>query len=114
RLTVIAGSRDDVGLATYRRGQDRAVLAEAQKLLATGGEQRHFDDIPTHAADTLHEDVSWELGRLRSAGIEQVAVVDLSLPEFQIPVVRVVIPGLEGMHDAPGFTAGARLRARLS
>ncbi|HKY36831.1 MAG TPA: YcaO-like family protein, partial [Polyangiaceae bacterium] len=47
RLTVIAGSRDDVGLATYRRGQDRAVLAEAQKLLATGGEQRHFDDIPT-------------------------------------------------------------------
>jgi YcaO-like protein with predicted kinase domain len=114
RLTVIAGSRDDIGLATYRRGQDRAVLAEAQSLLAAGGEQHHFDEVPTHAADTLHEDVSWELGRLRAVGIEQVAVVDLSLPEFQIPVVRVVIPGLEGMHDAPGFTAGARLRARLS
>lgn len=114
RLTVIAGSRDDIGLATYRRGQDRAVLAEVQSLLAAGGEQRHFDEIPTHSAETLHEDVSWELSRLRSVGIEQVAVVDLSLPEFQIPVVRVVIPGLEGMHDAPGFTAGARLRARLS
>jgi ribosomal protein S12 methylthiotransferase accessory factor len=114
RLTIIAGSRDDIGLTTYRRGQDRAVLAEAQALLAAGGEQRPFDEIPTHTADTLHEDVSWELARLRAVGIEQVAVVDLSLPEFQIPVVRVVIPGLEGMHDAPGFTPGARLRARLS
>ncbi len=114
RLTIIAGSRDDIGLATYRRGQDRAVLAEAQSLLAAGGEQRDLDEVPTHAADTLHEDVSWELGRLRSVGIEQVAVIDLSRPEFQIPVVRVVIPGLEGMHDAPGFTPGARVRARLS
>jgi hypothetical protein len=38
----------------------------------------------------------------------------LTLPEFQIPVVRVVVPGLEGMHDAPGFTPGARVRGRLS
>jgi ribosomal protein S12 methylthiotransferase accessory factor YcaO len=54
------------------------------------------------------------LGQLRKAGIEQVAVVDLTLPKFGISVVRVVIPGLEGMHDAPGFTPGARVRARLS
>jgi ribosomal protein S12 methylthiotransferase accessory factor len=113
RLTVIAGSRDDIGLATYRRGQDRAVLSEASSLLA-GGEQKGFDEVATHAADTLHEDVAWELGRLSAVGIDEVAVVDLTLPELGIAVVRVVIPGLEGMHDAPGFTPGQRARARLS
>jgi ribosomal protein S12 methylthiotransferase accessory factor len=115
RLTVIAGSRDDIGLATYQRGQDRALLGETASLLAAASApQRRFADVPTHAADTLHEDVSWELARLRACGIEQVAVVDLTLPEFGISVVRVVIPGLEGMHDAPGFTPGARVRARLA
>jgi ribosomal protein S12 methylthiotransferase accessory factor len=114
RLTVIAGSRDDISLATYRRGQDRAVLAEAASLLSAGRGERRFGDVVTHSAETLHDDVSWELGRLRAAAIEQVAVVDLTLPELGIAVVRVVIPGLEGMHDAPGFTPGARVRARLS
>lgn len=114
RLTVIAGSRDDIGMVTYRRGQDRAVLADAARMLGAADATRRFDEVPNHSAETLHDDVAWELGRLRAAGIEQVAVVDLTLPEFGISVVRVVIPGLEGMHDAPGFTPGARVRARLS
>jgi ribosomal protein S12 methylthiotransferase accessory factor len=115
RLTIISGSRDDISLATYQRGQDRAVLAETANLLAaTSAGGCRFTDIPSHSAETLHEDVSWELSRLRAVGVEQVAVVDLSLPEFQIPVVRVLIPGLEGMHDAPGFTPGARARARFT
>lgn len=114
RLTVIAGSRDDIGLATYRRGQDRSVAAEASTLLAAGHETRRFNEVDTHVADTLNDDVAWELSRLRAVSIEQVAVVDLTLPEFGIPVVRVVAPGLEGMHDAPGFTPGARVRARLA
>jgi YcaO-like protein with predicted kinase domain len=114
RLTVIAGSRDDIGIVTYRRGRDRAVLAETAQLLTADDASRHFADVPTHSADTLHDDVSWELGRLRAANIDQVAVVDLTLPDFGISVVRVVIPGLEGMHDAPGYTPGVRARARLS
>jgi YcaO-like protein with predicted kinase domain len=114
RLTVIAGSRDDIGVATYRRGQDRAALAETALSLADSGGARAFQAVPTHAGETLNDDVSWELSRLRAVGIEQVAVIDLSLPELGVSVVRVVIPGLEGMHDAPGFTPGARVRARLS
>jgi YcaO-like protein with predicted kinase domain len=113
RLTVIAGSRDDISMAAYRRGQDREVLAESARVFAEEASLR-FEQVPTHSAETLNDDVAWELGRLRAVGIEQVAVVDLSLPELGISVVRVVIPGLEGMHDAPGFTAGKRVRARLS
>jgi len=114
RLTVIAGSRDDISVATYRRGHDRALLAEAAVVLADAPASRRLEDVPTHVGETLNDDVSWELSRLRAVGIEQVAVVDLTLPELGVSVVRVVVPGLEGMHDAPGFTPGARVRARLS
>ena len=45
---------------------------------------------------------------LRQAGIEQVAVVDLTREEFKIPVVRVIIPGLEAPHDDDTYVPGAR------
>ncbi|MGE5291379.1 MAG: YcaO-like family protein [Micromonosporaceae bacterium] len=35
-------------------------------------------------------------GAPRSAGISQAVVVDLTREEFGIPVVRAVVPGLEG------------------
>jgi ribosomal protein S12 methylthiotransferase accessory factor len=114
RLTMIAGSRDDMSLAAYRHGQDQDALAQALATVAAPDAPRSFRDAPTYAAPTLHEDVAWELQRLSKAGIEQVAVVDLTLPEIGVPVVRVVIPRLESICDAPGFTPGARLRARLA
>ncbi len=113
RLTVIAGSRDDVGIAVYRRGHDQDALAESLALM-NGSPRRAFDEVPTRSAPTFHDDVAWEVERLQAVGIEQVAVVDLSLPGLGIPVVRVVIPGLEGIDEATGFSPGARLRARLS
>jgi ribosomal protein S12 methylthiotransferase accessory factor len=46
-------------------------------------------------------------------GITRVVVIDLTKPEFGLPVVRVVIPGLEGTDHSPGYTPGARARAVL-
>jgi ribosomal protein S12 methylthiotransferase accessory factor len=114
RLTVIAGSRDDLNIATYRRGHDSTIAAEAADMIAAAGGRRSFTDAPNHAEDTFHQDVAWELEQLRDSGIEQIAVVDLTLPDFQIPVVRIVIPGLEGIAGAAGFTPGRRLLEHLS
>jgi ribosomal protein S12 methylthiotransferase accessory factor len=58
----------------------------------------------------LGEDLQWELEQLRSAGIARVIAVDLTRPEFGIPVVRMVIPGLEGDIRHPHYVAGARAR----
>lgn len=113
RLTVIAASRDDIGLAFYRRGEDREAVRSAMALFDAPAVRR-FDDAPTQAATTFDDDVSWELRCLERASIEEVAIVDLTLPEIGIPVVRVVIPGLEGLHDAPAFVPGSRVRARSS
>lgn len=46
--------------------------------------------------------------RLSHAGVEEVLAVDLTKREFGIPVVRVVIPGLEGSDEVPGHVPGER------
>ena len=53
------------------------------------------------------------VGRLGRAGMEQVLVVDLTRPEFGIPVVRVVVPGLEGPDKGAksDYVPGTRARA---
>ena len=48
------------------------------------------------------------LGRLRAVGIAEVVRVDLTRPEVGMPVVRVVIPGLEGQDDHEGYVPGSR------
>ena len=40
--------------------------------------------------------MAWELAALRAAGISEVVAVDLTHDDFGIPVVRVIVPGLEG------------------
>ena len=67
-----------------------------------------FRDIPTFATADLGQDLRWELDRLRAAGISRVVAVDLTRPDFGIPVVRVVIPGLEGDIRHPHYVPGPR------
>ena len=55
-------------------------------------------------------DLRWELERLRAIGIDRVVAVDLTRPEFGIPVVKLVIPGLEWDCNQPNYSAGARAR----
>ena len=43
--------------------------------------------------------------------MKQVVTVDLTKPEFELPVVRVVIPGLEGPDDDDDYVPGTRARA---
>ena len=53
-----------------------------------------------------------ELDRLRAAGIRQAILVDLTRPDLGVPIVRMVVPGLEGWTDkvAPAVP-GPRRRA---
>jgi ribosomal protein S12 methylthiotransferase accessory factor len=76
---------------------------------------RPFQETPTLESDNLRVDVDWMLNRLRAVDIEQVVVVDLTRETFGLPVVRVVIPGLEGPygHEQGDFVPGARARAMM-
>lgn len=113
RATLISGSRDDVGTARYEDAWDRESWHQFHKKIRAEGTLRRFQEVPTFESESFEEDVAWELERLAAVGLEQVVTVDLTRPEFGIPVVRVVIPGLEAIHDAPGYVPGARARCVL-
>ena len=109
RLTRITGSRDDLDHNPYSR-HPKTAIEDATASTAT----RRFDDAPDWDSDTLEADLNWELERLRSADIKQVIVVDLTKDAFKVPVVRVIIPGLEGLRDVPGYLPGKRAQALIA
>jgi ribosomal protein S12 methylthiotransferase accessory factor YcaO len=43
--------------------------------------------------------------------MDRVIVVDLTKDAFKLPVVRVIIPRLEGHYEVPGFVPGRRALA---
>jgi YcaO-like protein with predicted kinase domain len=112
RLTFISGARDDLTCAKYRAS---AALDHQLDVVqrARRTERRSFRDSPSYDGQSIDEDVSHALCELRASGVKEVIVVDLSLSAIGIPVVRVVIPGLEMMHDVPGYAPGPRARRAL-
>jgi YcaO-like protein with predicted kinase domain len=113
RLTYISGSRDDLGRDAYEHSLSPGAARQDRALVEARGAMRKFRDGPNFESKTLNEDVGWELARLRSAGVERVIFVDLIKQEFGVPVVRMVIPGLEPDDSAGGHLPGFRARAVL-
>jgi ribosomal protein S12 methylthiotransferase accessory factor len=108
RLVLIAGSRDDYF------GRDQRINRSAGDT-----RKRVFDQITPNTDANCHEnratesfgaDINAVLDLLRAAGLRSAVVVDLTHPDLGIPVVRVVVPGLEGYifdHYTPGPRAMA-------
>lgn len=108
RLTRISGARDDVTRESYDQLNDRKVITPDRRRIESAPMLRNFRLVPTYQGETFHDDVAWELNCLKRAGMEQVAVVDLTKPEFDIPVVRIVVPGLEGNRYNDQYQYGSR------
>ena len=110
RVALIAGTRDDLFRTGYERARSLDVL-RGQRAAMREPAVRDFRSGPNWEAETFDADVAWELERLRSIGIEQVVAVDLTRPDFRVPVVHVTIPGLEGASWLDEYSPGPRARA---
>lgn len=111
RLGMISGSRDDLLPADYencRRVDDLAAMAAARA--EDFGKCAPQGDT---AAETFEGDVRRLLRAVASLGVARVVVVDLSREDIGIPVVKVVVPGLEGIALEPACAPGQRA-ARMS
>jgi thiazole/oxazole-forming peptide maturase SagD family component len=109
RLTVISGLRDDFRADTYEQLLDPNMLKAIRHCLSHSVPTRRFPDVPDWDGETLEDDVEWELKSIRKAGMQRVVAVDLTKPEFGLPVVRVIVPGLEP-NVGPGYLPGRRGR----
>lgn len=96
RLTVIAGSRDDLKKADY----DLFMYQSYQQINQSGlyhhanTPTKNYAEIPSLETVSLNEDVRLQLELIKNHGFTQVLMVDLTKPEFNIPVVHILIPGM--------------------
>jgi ribosomal protein S12 methylthiotransferase accessory factor len=113
RLTLIAGSRDDVFRNEYECDEGGQRFLDAERaLLAAAAPAWPFAATPSEACASFNEDLDWLLGRLEAVGIARAILVDLTLPEIGLPVARVIVPGLESFDKIPGYVPGRRAAAR--
>ena len=115
RLTLISGVRDDLTDECYERLLSERQITALQERVRRSTPKRRFRDIPNWETETFEEDLELELRFLNEVGIEQVLVVDLTKPEFGIPVVKVIVPGLEPSvrdNEFVGKRADAAMRKR--
>lgn len=113
RLTHITGSRDDMPASNYRPGVGLRSMTIRPRILLDE-QLSSYKDVPSLDSNSLDDDLEWLLERLGNAGFSEVIAVDLTLPQFSIPVFRIVIPGLEAAHDTADYVPGNRARAIAS
>lgn len=104
-VVQVAGSRDDI--TQYERWTMRLFGNEVQALVAMSEQARHIPTMGTaQASFTADFDTVADLLARRS--MPEVVVVDLTTPDFGVPVVRVIVPGLEGISTFPSYQPGRR------
>jgi ribosomal protein S12 methylthiotransferase accessory factor len=108
RLTSISGSRDDIDRTGHSAAHEWDNLCELHEFITRRAGCRNFLEVPTYFSRTLNEDVALEMTCLEAVGIREVIVVNLTKPGLDIPVVKVVIPGLETSHRIAEYVPGPR------
>ncbi|MDO5845602.1 MAG: YcaO-related McrA-glycine thioamidation protein [Methanocorpusculum sp.] len=95
RATQIHGAREDAAIAEFREmmGYDRVKRMNAYWF--KGDEYEPASAVPSCSSDDFKTDIETILARLKAAGLDRVIVCDLTDPELNVPVVRVIVPGLE-------------------
>jgi YcaO-like protein with predicted kinase domain len=112
RLTYIAGIRDDLSAAEYGEPPGAEIGDALLDALGRASGPLAFPDAPSHADADLGGDLRWILGRLAACGLARAIAVDLTRAEFAVPVVRLIVPGLEWDPHHPNYRPGARARSQ--
>lgn len=110
RLTLISGSRDDASLSMYKARQNIEHQRRVRDQLMSTPAYVDFNNIESWNNDTIEEDLALLIHKLELQNLPCPMMVDLTKAEFDIPVVRVIAPGLEGIHDVPAYVYGQRAR----
>jgi ribosomal protein S12 methylthiotransferase accessory factor len=111
RLTMISGSRDDLFYRDYAHCSNADDLARMIEQVTTPPPVRDFRSRAPIATASFEGDLAALLVRLREIGVARAIAVDLTRADLGIPVVKVVVPGLEAMSLAHAYAPGPRARA---
>lgn len=109
RATQIHGTREDTIRAVFMRkaGYERMKKINGHWF---GESKKSVDlnDIKNISGTSFKEDIDTSKKLLRKCGFEDIIYKDLTRPEIKIPVVRVLIPGME-LYSVDVDRVGKRL-----
>ncbi len=113
RLTYIAGTRDDAHRELFEtaRNPDRVAAVWARLVSPATDTRSSYGEVPTYDTPSFEDDVALIVDRLAAVGISQAAATLFPSRIDGVTFVRVIVPGLEGLHDAPGYIRGDRAMA---
>jgi ribosomal protein S12 methylthiotransferase accessory factor len=97
RAANIHGARDDLERIRYNEN-DEIHRRKWQFMPAVSSSKKkviQFSKIQTHTNDDILDDIHVILDGLKRAGLKRAIVVDLTNRNVGIPVVRIIVPGLE-------------------
>ncbi|MGH3048989.1 MAG: YcaO-like family protein, partial [Gaiellaceae bacterium] len=112
RVIYIAGSRDDLMWLEHERLHRPPAQGFVDVVAVRGTVD--VSQVESQATDSFEGDCGALVDAVTRVGCRHVVVVDLTRPDFEIPVVRVFAPGLEGYRGFGWWAPGARARAVLA
>jgi putative methanogenesis marker protein 1 len=95
RLTQIHGAREDATMADFRKQIGYERTKRLNKHWFDTSWTRDFSQIGSYDSNDFLQDIRYMTSRLQEAGLDRAIVVDLTREEIGVPVVRVIVPGLE-------------------
>ncbi len=99
RAANIQGARDDLRRMNYEMGN----TAETKSWqFMHSKKKKNFNAIKTFENTDILDDIHLILRNLKNTGLERAVVVNLTDGEIKIPVVRVIVPGLETFKVTKG------------
>lgn len=99
RAANIQGARDDLRRMNYEMGN----TAETKSWqFMNSSKKEDFDTVKTVENTDILEDVQLILRDLKKTGLDKAVVVNLTDDSIKIPVVRVIVPGLETFKVTKG------------
>jgi thioglycine synthase len=108
RAVNIQGARDDLKKIQYKENDE--IYKRKWQFTPTSSFNsknishiKEFSKIKSHMNRDILDDIKLILNRLKKAGLKRAIVVELTNPKLNIPVVRVIVPGLETFEVAKLF-----------
>jgi ribosomal protein S12 methylthiotransferase accessory factor len=110
RAVNIQGARDDLKKIQYK--EDDEIYKRKWQFIPSSSLNKtnissikEFSEVKTYPNNDILDDIKLILNRLKKAGLKRAIVIDLTNPKLKIPVVRVIVPGLETFEVAKLFMA---------
>lgn len=105
RCVYISGARDNIFSHDVLKSKNSAGITPNKK---SGIDIMAYNFVDESDPISFESDLKKIIYKLQDIQLTQIIVVDLTMPEFNLPVVKVVIPGLEGYISelySPGIRA---------